>query len=619
MEYQSLVKLIKNKYGLHFTDLPENGGEGLALKKGQAPFMVLHRQQSVRIDVRCYSFADAIRDLPGFGQAFYHHDREWVGFDLSAVSDRAVENIVDYAFRAAVNAGREEMNQQQYVILPEGNSDDHYQAQTIPQADDHHSISHQDEVPAPLQRALTAYDYSLLPGERRDKNFYDQGQLLADYEDDYPDAVPLKRYFPTYHTLDTAQLRTYFTWRTKLRRGEFTPVADSYAYLYIYELLNNIGVSTPEAGFRQLLCFKDKYADQFDRKMGNYLDRWLHDYVLYYRLDHKIANQVFAAELTADRDFHIFLHPEDYPAAKLTAAFAHHSTYLQHSRLYQKSTTHFESLLKQVWQTVLQLPNGQGQQYFDHYVARQQLTSNFFFGNAVFYFHPRQQMAEYPVDSVRRYQFKGRQYYCQAFSAQPGITTNLNAFLHEFDRLIRQHFHLGHPLKARWLPQAVLTAVDQGIRDYQRQLQEARRLQVQVDLGDVEQIRQAAAETQARLLTAEERQAIKEEQATAPKQATTPPAPGPQPTEPATQEGTSSQTDRHGLTTDQLFLLRALLQGTPWKDYLKKHHLMVSIVADQVNATLFDEVGDDVIEFDANDQPQIIADYRPDLEKMFLT
>ncbi|WP_152666506.1 tellurite resistance TerB C-terminal domain-containing protein [Limosilactobacillus panis] len=50
---------------------------------------------------------------------------------------------------------------------------------------------------------------------------------------------------------------------------------------------------------------------------------------------------------------------------------------------------------------------------------------------------------------------------------------------------------------------------------------------------------------------------------------------------------------------------------------MKKHHLMVSIVADQINEALFDEIGDDVIEFNQDDQPAIIEDYRADLEKMF--
>lgn len=623
MDYQSLTKLISNKYGLRFTALPTDGDgapkQGLALEPGQAPFIVLSPAKPVHVDVQCFSFADAICDLPGFGPAFFHHDEQWVGFILEKVSDRASENIIDYAFKAAVNAGKEAMHQQQYVVLPENDVEEKYQAQVIPQPPKRRSQPTKPAVPKEIERALVAYDYSLLPGLRRDKNFYDQGQILADYQDDFDRPVPLKRYFPTYHMLSVDQLRTYFAWRTKLRQGVFTPVSTSYAYIYIYELLNNIGVVSPMVGFKKLTEFRDEYAGHFDGKMGDYLDRWLRDYVLYYQLDHALANKVFAAEIAADRDYHVLLHPDEYDATDLVAVFKRHATYLDHSRLYQKSADHFAALLKVVWQGVLNLPDKQGQKYFDHHVASQELTTNYFFGNAVFYFHPQQQMAEYPLDSVRRYRFKGRQYYCLSMRAQPNEKQNLNAFLHEVDRLVRLQFKLGRPLKARWLPAVILNAIDQGIREYQRQLKAAHRPKVHIDLGGIDQIRQDAAATQESLLTDKERQAIKEDQEEAVAAQETTPAPAtpqPQPTTP-TKSAPATEPVPPRLNADQAFLVRALLKGKPWKDYLKKHHLMASIVADQINEAFFDEIGDDVIEFDQDDQPAIIEDYRTDLEEMF--
>lgn len=608
MELETLEKLISNKYGLTFTAITDDSNPslvGLTLKTGQAPFIVLDPTTNpVHVDARCFSFAAAIQDFPGFGAAFFHHDDQWVGFTLTNVSDRAVENIIDYAFKAAINLGHSAS--QQYVVLPEQDTDNQYKAQPIPQPS--HRPSPQttrSALPKQLKDALAAYDYTLLPGERRDKNFYLQGQMLADYKDNFHNAVPLRRYFPTYHQLSPDQLRTYFTWRTKLLQGEFEPVSDSYAYLYLYELLNGIGVSSPAAGYQQLLIFKQKYASQFGDHMQVNLDRWLHDYVLYYRLKHQVANQVFAAEISADRDYHILLHPEKYSAEELIDAFSHHSTYLKHCRLYQKSTEHFTKLLKVVWQTILTLPNDQGQKYFDQHIASQKMSTNYFFANAVFYFRPQQEMAEYSVDSVRRYRFKGRQYYCFSLLAQPNERQNLNAFLHEVDRLVRHNFNLGHPLKPRWLPAAIVDAINQGIHDYQRQLQEAHQPKINIDLGDIEQIRQDAAATQESLITDEERQAVREEE-----QAATPPAPTP--------PSQSQETDSAALDADQNYFMHALLTGTPWKDYLKQHHLMASIMADQINEALFDEIGDDVIEFDENDQPVIIEDYRPDLEEIFL-
>ena len=45
---------------------------------------------------------------------------------------------------------------------------------------------------------------------------------------------------------------------------------------------------------------------------------------------------------------------------------------------------------------------------------------------------------------------------------------------------------------------------------------------------------------------------------------------------------------------------------------------MPSILADGINDKLFDEIGDAVIEFNDNNEPEIVADYYPDLKEMFL-
>lgn len=70
MDYQSLAKLVSNRYGLRFVAIPNhNEGEptqSLSLKIGAAPFIVLNDEEPVRVDAKCFSFADAIRDLPGF-------------------------------------------------------------------------------------------------------------------------------------------------------------------------------------------------------------------------------------------------------------------------------------------------------------------------------------------------------------------------------------------------------------------------------------------------------------------------------------------------------------------------------------------------------------------------
>ena len=69
----------------------------------------------------------------------------------------------------------------------------------------------------PLENGMPAYRQS------RESIFIKQGKLLAGYEDDYVYDRQVLRYFPTYQSLTDPELRGYFSWRTKLRRGIWCP------------------------------------------------------------------------------------------------------------------------------------------------------------------------------------------------------------------------------------------------------------------------------------------------------------------------------------------------------------------------------------------------------------
>ncbi len=76
--------------------------------------------------------------------------------------------------------------------------------------------------------------------------------------------------------------------------------------------------------------------------------------------------------------------------------------------------------------------------------------------------------------------------------------------------------------------------------------------------------------------------------------------------------------NNYSLDQDETFFLLALIKKENWQDYLKEHHLMASILADSINEKLFDEIGDSVIEFNEQDQPEIVEDYQEDLDEIFL-
>jgi hypothetical protein len=115
------------------------------------------------------------------------------------------------------------------------------------------------------------------------KIFYEQGQFMEDFEDDYEKVASFPVHFPYYQRMGLEQLRTYFTWRTKVRKGDISLIPSSYAFLYMYELLNQIGVKCPEDGLSKLMTFWQKFRE-IDAIVDKYVLQWLKDYHIYYRL-----------------------------------------------------------------------------------------------------------------------------------------------------------------------------------------------------------------------------------------------------------------------------------------------------------------------------------------------
>ena len=110
--------------------------------------------------------------------------------------------------------------------------------------------------------------------------FYKQAEFMKDFVDDYDKTVPLDTYRTTYEQMSNEQLRTYFTWRTKVRSGNIEEISISYyAFCYIYELINGIGVLGGKDGIEKLISFWDGYRVH-DSKIDSYVKWWIKDYYI---------------------------------------------------------------------------------------------------------------------------------------------------------------------------------------------------------------------------------------------------------------------------------------------------------------------------------------------------
>lgn len=119
--------------------------------------------------------------------------------------------------------------------------------------------------------------------QENSKVFYKQGMFMKDFEDDYGETALYTEYYPYYQMMGYRQLRTYFTWRTRVRKGDVRGTSLSYAYLYLYELLSNIGVTDPQDGLDKLLFFWREFR-KVDQSIDKHVLQWLKDYHIYYDL-----------------------------------------------------------------------------------------------------------------------------------------------------------------------------------------------------------------------------------------------------------------------------------------------------------------------------------------------
>ena len=86
-------------------------------------------------------------------------------------------------------------------------------------------------------------------------------------------------YWPTYHSMTSAQQKWYFYWRDQVRNGAYPDTDLSYVFVHVYELINNVGVRDGAHGYQQLHTLWLNYRDRY-RKLDHYLIDWLADYTV---------------------------------------------------------------------------------------------------------------------------------------------------------------------------------------------------------------------------------------------------------------------------------------------------------------------------------------------------
>ena len=570
------------------------------------------------LNINCGDFAATIKDLPGFSASSLIKEAKWVEVSLG-LSNQKIKKALEYAFKIALMSNKRP-NPEKLIYIPDTIQNDEesvYHEQKLnfknwkrssnilrkeEKSTEEINLNFEDTqlVPKEIKKMIESYQYSLPGSVRREQNFYLQGKLVASYEDHYEGKQSFLRYYPTYHDLTVGQARTYFTWRTKIRQNIYEKISDSYAYIYLYELLNGIGIKDPEEGLDKLITFNKNYAQKFSPEMSAYLERWIRDYIIFYNIN-KTNNTFFVKEQTNDKKYEQLLYPDQFSNHEVAESLIKLSNYkIRNCPLYKKSIEKFEYLLVLIWHKILDLRND-GFDFFTSYIAYKNQMTIQIFSAAVFNHQLEPKTTSYEIDQIRKYFYDKEKntWYCESYWGLTGQKSIMGNFLHEVDREIRLCFNLGRNLKPRKIEKHYLKAIRDGIKEYQIEEQKLKQPKIEFNLSQLSTIREDAAGTRDSLLTEEELQAEQEER------------------EQIEETVVNDEQEDYGLSSEEMATIILLLKGKDLNKYLKEHHLMAAVIIDNINEKLFDEFGDNVIEF-INDIPTVIEDYQEDLEDMFL-
>ncbi len=90
-------------------------------------------------------------------------------------------------------------------------------------------------------------------------------------------------YYPTYDDMAPSDKKWYFYWRNKVRNKSYPKTDLSYIFLYVYELLCDVGVRDDSDGLNKLMAVWSNYRQEFP-KLDNYLSEWIFDYCYLHNL-----------------------------------------------------------------------------------------------------------------------------------------------------------------------------------------------------------------------------------------------------------------------------------------------------------------------------------------------
>ncbi|MBE6869438.1 MAG: hypothetical protein E7494_11900 [Ruminococcus albus] len=431
--------------------------------------------------------------------------------------------------------------------------------------------------------------------------FGKQGSFMADFEDNYEKIIPFEHYFPTYNDMTLEQQRTYFTWRTRIRQGDYMDISLSYIFVYIYEMINLIGVKDPSEAYESLKTLLEKYGESYP-KLKRFVSIWLNDMVIYYGLDIALLNS--SGILEFDDSLCVLLDLDGHTDDEVFSALCTMSSYnAEKSAFYKTYPEEFRTVAVRSYKAFSEYYGAHRKKtLFEKLFGKSTISVHQMFGSAVFCYYRSSPQNSVVIDDVRRCFCRGGEWFTEGYAGKTHGNKQVGDFFRAVDSIMRTGFDFKNKLQAPDITKQLSKIINEQITILQDEKRQAEKLRVDIDLSKLGSIRRAADITRDKLIIDEEDL----EEDIFPQSDMQEDVP-----EESVQENTTP------LDSGEYLFMQALLYGGDHQAAAKNAGGMPSVMADSINEKLYDIFADTVIEFDG-DIPAVIEDYEEELKGMIL-
>ncbi len=427
--------------------------------------------------------------------------------------------------------------------------------------------------------------------------FVRQAEFMKDYEDDLPWEGNFFQYFPTYSDLNVRKLRGYFSWRAKIRRGIYEAIPLSAQYIYAYELLNGIGASDMEDRLRQLAAFyallKENHADP---AFTDNLQTWIRELGITEGLPKEtISKYLDSPEPDYDSILSVLQNISLCTDDELIRSLCLLDSKLSRSPVLDGQNERGRALFSRVIRHVFETCQENGSDLFTICFGLPETLRWMPLINAVVLGRPQEADRSFQWNNARVYFCTDGRWYTRGYNKKQLNRSKLQSLLHGADLRLRRYLKTGRYLRENPSSAWAVKPIEEVLQKDREEQIEAARPKITISLSGLDRIRRDAEITRDSLLTEEELSDLKKLNSE------------PEPS-PVTAE---SETDLP-LDALQTGVLRALLKNESVSAMLRQQHKMPSVIADEINDALMEEIGDTVISCES-DELSLIEDYRDDI------